>query len=296
MMTWSMFLSDEAGERLVRGRSVAIGLSVLLHAGVVSAALLELPPQNSTATGEYAIDVTFQPAPRDDDVTASETLVAALRVEREESVPSTASTPALPSLEQAVPSIDSPPSVDAHEFANARPVEELLPPVEAPPHVDAREFAAAAPASAPAGKQARQQPAQVAAMPTPPARQPIPDTRPRNTTTTAAHTPPAQPKDDQAQSRAEEDYFWQIVRRISQYRFASNARQTSEHGMVVTRMTIARDGRLLDVGLLRSSGSPTLDSAVLGIIRQASPFAPLPAEMAQMQQTFVVPVRYTRER
>lgn len=276
MMTWSMFLSDEAGERLVRGRSIATGLSVLLHAGVVSAALLELPPQLPAATGDYAIDVTFESAPRDDDVTAS--------------------APALPSLEQAMPSIDSPPSVDAHEFASARPVEELLPRVEAPPRVDAREFAPAAPAPAPAGKPARHQPAQVAAMPTPPGRRPMPDARPRDTTPPAPHAPPAQPRDDQAQSRAEEDYFWQIVRRISQYRFASNARQMSEHGMVVTRMTIARDGRLLDVGLLRSSGSPMLDSAVLGIIRQASPFAPLPAGMALAQQTFVVPVRYTRER
>jgi protein TonB len=60
-------------------------------------------------------------------------------------------------------------------------------------------------------------------------------------------------------------------------------------------MTIARDGRLLDVALLKSSGFPNLDNAVVETIRQASPFAPLPADLAQEQKTFIVPVNYTRE-
>jgi protein TonB len=60
-------------------------------------------------------------------------------------------------------------------------------------------------------------------------------------------------------------------------------------------MTIARDGRLLDVALLKSSGVPSLDQAVVETIRRASPFSPLPSELASDRRTFVVPINYRRE-
>jgi len=66
--------------------------------------------------------------------------------------------------------------------------------------------------------------------------------------------------------------------------------------MVMTRVTVARDGRVFDVSLAKSSGFPTLDRGVMDAIRQASPFAPLPAEVADSQMRFIIPVSYSRER
>ncbi|MPZ34790.1 MAG: TonB family protein, partial [Rhodospirillales bacterium] len=44
------------------------------------------------------------------------------------------------------------------------------------------------------------------------------------------------------------------------------------------------------------SGSPALDRGVMDTIRKASPFAPLPAELAADSHTFIVPINYAQER
>jgi len=56
--------------------------------------------------------------------------------------------------------------------------------------------------------------------------------------------------------------------------------KNSEEGLVVALVTIARDGRLLDVAISRSSGYKALDSAVMEVIRAAAPYAPLPNDVA----------------
>ena len=43
------------------------------------------------------------------------------------------------------------------------------------------------------------------------------------------------------------------------------------------RVTVARDGRLLDVRVGTSSGWPAIDAAELETIRKAAPFPPVPA-------------------
>jgi hypothetical protein len=58
--------------------------------------------------------------------------------------------------------------------------------------------------------------------------------------------------------RAEERYVWYIAQKLSQHQqFVRNV--STEAGSLVLRITIARDGRLVDVGLSRSSGLPSLD-------------------------------------
>jgi periplasmic protein TonB len=334
MITWATFLTDHVAERMVRIRSAAAGLSALLHAALVLAAFAELSPA-PTAASEFGIAVTLERAPQADDAASSvtpaplasllsepapgdppppkeqpestavpESVVpesavsdsdAAPEVPREppEASAALAPTPSEPTLEQEASAMVPPPPPEP-------PLEAALPPVEAPPTVDAHDFARATPAPV-----AKPTPPQAAAKPTPPqaaAVQPPPGTRaaqdakPGDPAGLAGRTPAAAPKSEPMQRKAEEDYFWQIVRKISQYRFYSKAQDSVLQGLVVTRMTIARDGRLLDVSLLKSSGFPNLDRAVVETIRQASPFAPLPADLAQSQQTFIVPVNYTRER
>lgn len=84
-----------------------------------------------------------------------------------------------------------------------------------------------------------------------------------------------------------------MAQKLSQHQqFIRNA--TTEAGTVVLRITIARDGRLVDVGLSRSSGSPTLDSFTLSMVRGAAPFNPLPDDIAGSQHTFVLPLNFRR--
>ena len=62
----------------------------------------------------------------------------------------------------------------------------------------------------------------------------------------------------------------------------------------MTLVTIARDGRLLDVAISRSSGYHDLDNAVLEVIRSQAPYPPLPSDMMGDRHTFVVPLNYRR--
>jgi protein TonB len=61
---------------------------------------------------------------------------------------------------------------------------------------------------------------------------------------------------------------------------------------VVSRVTIARDGRLIDVRIDTSSGSPALDAAELAAIRKAAPFPAVPGEMPGDPVILVLPITY----
>ena len=91
----------------------------------------------------------------------------------------------------------------------------------------------------------------------------------------------------------EDQYLWYVAQRLSQHQqFVRNA--TAEAGSLVLRITIARDGRLVDVGLSRSSGAPTLDNFAVSMVRQASPYMPLPDDIGGAQHTFLLPLNFRR--
>jgi protein TonB len=93
--------------------------------------------------------------------------------------------------------------------------------------------------------------------------------------------------------RVEDQYLWYIAQKLSQHQqFIRNT--TAEAGSVVLRITIARDGRLVDVGLARSSGSASLDNFTLSMVRQAGPYMPLPDEIPGGQHTFILPLNFRR--
>jgi protein TonB len=289
MLTWADFL-DDSGERVSRVTCTAAALSVALHVAVILPFIeLPMPAARSNDTG---IDVTFEfdssphgnPAPKPTfalllpDPTSIDPPTAQDFLPPQPVVMAPTPT-AEPTLEEALAPVEAPPAPDGREFAEAKPVAPATPPAPAPPlhTLEPKPPVTAAP---------KPQPPAVVRAPRETLREGPPGT--------SAHPASISPGQGIAQRQAQEDYFRQIVQRISRYRFYS--RQQSAGGMVVTRLTLARDGGVLDVALLKSSGSSTLDTAVVDTIRRASPFPPLPPGLAGGgTQTFIVPVNYTRD-
>jgi periplasmic protein TonB len=72
-------------------------------------------------------------------------------------------------------------------------------------------------------------------------------------------------------------------------RYPSAARSNREEGTVYVRFRIDDSGNVLSVSLSRSSGYPTLDNAVLDMVRAASPVPPPPPGV---NKTITAPVRF----
>jgi periplasmic protein TonB len=319
-------LDDITTSHFRRMSSLAVATSAVLHAAVALALLPEIMPVHARLT-ELAIDITVElpAAPRTElpAPPASALQQAAHVVEPGSGGPEHAApsddelqamsapppTPKEPDLALRLPSTEPPPPVDAREFATSsvapapRPsLEQVLPPIEAPSPVTGRDFAMTAPSSTPQAP-SREPKAQ---SPAPP--HPVQQARPNRASQQqrAEDKSPgtAQPAKshaergavDHSSRQAQQDYLWQVIRKISRYRFYPQSREESEQGIVVTRLTVSRDGRVLDVSLARSSGFPGLDRGVMDTIRRASPFAPLPVEIAADRYTLVVPISYMHER
>lgn len=187
----------------------------------------------------------------------------------------------------------------------SRTLESELPPLEAPPPpVTSREVPRPLPPPpAPKAPPPTQQRVQPAPQPVRPPQQPALQSSP------LSHLPQARtPADQQAsrqaptfvnpadaigQRRAEDQYLWYVAQKLSQHQqFVRNI--TTEAGTVVLRLTIARDGRLVNVGVSRSSGLPSLDNVSLNMVRQAGPYPPLPNEIGGAQHTFTLPLYFKR--
>jgi protein TonB len=170
------------------------------------------------------------------------------------------------------PPIDSVPSELPPSSSLHRPnLEEAVMLSQPAPAVSARELAFAAPAAVP----------------------PVPHQPPQKaiTPSTSAPSSPA------SQRQALQDYVLQVVGKLSHTRFyvASQANRNGD-GVVIARLTVARDGGLVDLSLSKQSGSAGVDSSVLDAIRKAAPFAPLPKAFADNRFTFIVPINYAPER
>jgi protein TonB len=105
----------------------------------------------------------------------------------------------------------------------------------------------------------------------------------------AALTNPAQAA---ARSRAADEYVWTVIRKFSQY--LPDLREKNQGGTVVIRAIIARDGRLLEADIARSSGVPALDKGMLEALRAAAPYPPLPAEIPGDRIVFTQPITARR--
>ena len=147
----------------------------------------------------------------------------------------------------------------------------------------------------------------MAPPPRPPPPAPRPELRPSPLATAPQRRPPAaaaaeepspspfvNPADSYNRARVADNYLWQVVRKLAGYRYEANV--TATEGTTVVRVVIARDGRLLDVAIARSSGVPEFDSGVIAGVRAGSPYAPLPADIKGDRATFTLPLMSIRGR
>jgi protein TonB len=176
----------------------------------------------------------------------------------------------------------------------------MVPAVDAPPMVTGRDLARTAPSALARSSVVQDRPQ------APPPQQVVRQATPKRVSqqneadraggpSPGAASPVTRTAASYSAHQAQQDYLLQIVRRLSHASFTPATREERERGLVVVRLTIGRDGRLVDAALAKPSGSPALDRGVLDTIRKASPFAPLPAELAADSHTFIVPINYTQE-
>ncbi len=107
-------------------------------------------------------------------------------------------------------------------------------------------------------------------------------------------SPFVNPADTYNKARAGDNYLWEIVRKLQGYQFKANVQ--ANEGVTVLSVTIARDGRLLNVVVLGSSGFPEIDRGVVAGVQQGSPYTPLPDTIQGASATFRLPLISTRGR
>ncbi len=107
-------------------------------------------------------------------------------------------------------------------------------------------------------------------------------------------SPFVNPADTYNKARVGDNYLWEVVRRLQGYEYQANLQVAQ--AVTVVSVTIARDGRLLNVVVLSSSGYPELDQGVLAGVRSGSPYTPLPDSIPGPNATFRLPLVSSRAR
>jgi protein TonB len=317
-------LDDDTSRRYRYMPASGALVSSVLHAGVALALLPEMLPQQARLT-EREITVTLElPMPNNERSALSAPSQAARNLPPGimESAPeptapargpidaANAPTPVPPEPDIAliVPSAEPPPSVQSREIgaassppASTPNLEKFLPPVTAPPLVSGRDFAVTAPHALASSPSLQPRPQ---ALPPP---QPVHQATPRRASHQQTNdgtdryagqvaSPLATAAVDDRVRQVRQDYIALIVRRLSGARFYEQSREENAQGLVVARLTIGQDGRLLALTLARSSGFPGRDRSVAEAIRRAAPFPALPPEITGEPYTFMVPIGYELER
>ena len=96
------------------------------------------------------------------------------------------------------------------------------------------------------------------------------------------------------QGRQRNDYLSRVARQIALHRvYPTSALNNNQGGRVVMRVTVTRNGQVLDVSVRTSSGWPAIDAAEVETIRKAAPFPPLPSEMPGDPVVLVLPITYS---
>lgn len=295
----------------------ALALAIALHALIVLALVWLAAHQPREPLPETAIEVTVEPPkppeppkPLEPPKVAEPPAPAiplGLRPPAERTAEKPTQVPRAAEQRNTPPAPDPPAARDAPPPTQVPPALPPTPTVEppkqaAPTTTPKREEHAAL---APSPVKPPPKPQAHAALAPPPVRPAPPPPRPELQPSPLAATPQRRssappraeepspspfvnPADSYNRARISDNYLWQVVRKLAGYQY--QARVTQRQGTTVVRIVIARDGRLLDVGIAQSSGVPAFDEGVLAGVRAGSPYAPLPPEIKGEQATFTLPL------
>ena len=271
----------------MRGRAIAVGVSVLAHAGIAAAFVIGLPlrdPPGAVDKGRHGIEVLL----------AAGGIAGA----------------------QAAEPPPVPPEPQKPEDIVEKPVEPPPPPEPEPQVVTSKDTAPdLAEAMKPKPKpEPRPRPKPVVRKPPP---QPKPEPR---LTEKPAETPPQEVKvaavsapapqgqvgrqnapgagNGAARSSggnpgAEADYFAVLSAWLERHKeYPWRAQRRHSEGTAYLQFTVARNGRVLGYRIQRSSGHRLLDEAVERMIETASPLPPIPPDIGRDRIEIVVPVEF----
>ena len=82
--------------------------------------------------------------------------------------------------------------------------------------------------------------------------------------------------------------WWRASQRLQRYPPQARGVQ----GVVSLAFTIDRHGKVVSSRIVKSSGSAVLDAEALDLIKRAAPLPPPPADIADSELSFVVPIRF----
>ncbi len=266
----------------------ALALAVLLHALVILA-LWWMSVHRPPPPGEEVVEVTFDipktpeppsppPAPQPKQAPAVQSAPTPLGLpppaplisNRPTQVPQAPVQP-----KQLPPTPQLPSSREAAASIAATPAPVQPAPVPAPALPDMT----APPQAAPVLPRQDQRPSP---------RAPIPPRPPAAEAEEPSPHPFVNPADTFARARLADNYLWQIARKIVGYQYQANT--NVRQGTTVVRIVVARDGRLLNVEIVRSSGVPEFDRGVLAGVRAGAPYTPLPPEIKGESASFDLPL------
>jgi TonB family protein len=181
-----------------------------------------------------------------------------------------------PPAETKLPEVDTPPApLSMQDFVRAAP-----PP---PPQEIVRPLSRLQPAPPPATVQQQPPPH----LQPSPLHSPQPERAPSESQANAAAAM-VNPAQAAARTRVAEEYVLGVTRKFSQY--LPDLRQKNQGGSLVLRLVIARDGRVLEAAIAKSSGIPALDKGMLDSVHAAAPYAPLPPELPGNSFSFALPI------
>ena len=112
----------------------------------------------------------------------------------------------------------------------------------------------------------------------------------------AAPVPAARPGPSSAPPVGETLADWQsaLLTHLARYkRFPPEAQEEGEQGVVLMRVTLSHDGRVLAMSLVRSSGFADLDAEAPAWIQRASPLPAFPSSITAQQINLVIPLRFS---
>ena len=187
-----------------------------------------------------------------------------------------------PALEKELPPIEAPPppvtSRDMPQFSPPQPKPELKPEPKPQPQPQPQPKL-----------EARPEPPRPRPAPQPLAPSPL-SHLPRNTPSQRPNEPPrstfVNPADTYAQNTAADSYLQRVAAQVSRYQ--AELIGTTANDYVVARFTIARNGRLLGISIVKSSGKQSLDRGLITAFQTVAPFPPLPADLPGESATFTL--------